>query len=237
MSFADERLVPEEAVEASLQEHVARYRFARERIRGRVLDVACGTGYGTSMLGALGADRSLEALRYARRYPAAYLAADAARLPFGRVFDSVVSFETIEHLPDPGGFVAECARVLKPGGLFLVSTPNRELWSPRSPTPLQRHHVREFNRREFLEVLQPFHVQLFGQVVLSRRGAALWEGKELAKRVLRAFLPIRRFRPAALRRLDGLEPDPRYAVVPVGRRTPAIFVAVATIGPPACDSQ
>jgi SAM-dependent methyltransferase len=229
MAFADERLVPGEAVEASLQEHVARYRFARDRVRGRVLDVACGTGYGTAMLQAVGVDVSLDALRFARRYPAAYVAADAIRLPFGRIFDAVVSFETLEHLPDPERFVAECRRVLKPGGLFLVSTPNRELWSPRSPKPLQRHHVREFNRREFLQVLRPFNVQLFGQLVLTRRGAALWEGKELAKRLVRAFIPVRRFRPTALRGLDGLEPDPRYEVVPCGRKTPAIFVAAATL--------
>lgn len=229
MSFADERLVPEEAVEASLQEHLARYRFAADRVRGRVLDVACGTGYGTAMLKAVGVDLSLEALHYARRHPAAYVAADAARLPFGRVFDAVVSFETIEHVPDPGRFVADCARVLKPGGQFLVSTPNRELWSPRSPKPQQRHHVKEFNRREFVETLRPFKVELFGQLLLTRRGAALWEGKELAKRLLRAFLPIRRFRPATLKKLGELEPDPRYAVLPVGRKTAAIFVAVATL--------
>jgi SAM-dependent methyltransferase len=227
MTFADERLVPEEAVEASLQEHLARYRFAREQARGRILDVACGTGYGTAMLKAVGVDLSLEALRYARRHPAPYVAADAARLPFGRTFDSVVSFETIEHVPDPERFVAECARVLKPGGIFIVSTPNRDLWSPRSAKPLQRHHVKEFTRKEFLGVLKPFKVQLFGQILLNRRGAAVWEGKELAKRVLRALVPVRRFRRAALLRLDELEPDPKYAVVPCGSKVPAIFVALA----------
>jgi len=229
VSFADERLVPEEAVEASLQEHVARYRFALEHVRGRILDVACGTGYGTAMLGAVGVDLSLEALRYAGRHPARYVAADALRLPFGRAgFDAVVSFETLEHVADPERFVAECSRVLKPGGRFLVSTPNRELWSPRSPKPLQRHHVKEFTQREFLEVLRPFKVQLHGQLLLSRRAAALWEGKELAKRLVRAFLPVRRFRRSTTKRLDGLEPDPRYAVRPCGAQTAAIFVALAT---------
>ena len=227
----DERLVPDDAVEASLQEHLARYRFAKERARGRVLDVACGTGYGTAMLGAVGVDLSLPALRYAAaRYPARYVAADAANLGFKRAFETVVSFETLEHVPDPAAFVAECARVLRPGGSFIVSTPNRELWSPRSPRPCQRHHVREFNRGEFLSVLRPFKVELFGQVLLSRRGAALFEGKELAKRLVRAFVPVRRFRKATARRLEELEPDPRYAVAPCGTKTAAVFVAVAIVG-------
>ncbi len=224
-----ERLVPEEAVEASLQEHVARYRFARERARGRVLDVACGTGYGTALLGATGVDLAPEALRHARRYTGRLLAADALRLPFGAVFDTVVSFETIEHVRDSARFVAECARVLRPGGTFIVSTPNRELWSPRSPRPVQRFHVREFNRREFLEALRPFRVRLYGQLVLDRRAAAAFELRELAKRVLRAFVPVRRFRRSAVRKLADLVPDPAYAVAPCGRGTPAIFVALGTL--------
>jgi SAM-dependent methyltransferase len=228
VSFDEERLVPDEAVAASLQEHLARYRFARERARGRILDVACGTGYGTALLGAVGVDSSLRALRYAVRYPAPYVAADALRLPFGRVFDTVVSFETVEHVTDAGRFVAECARVLRPGGTLIVSTPNREVWSPRSPRPLQRFHVREFNRREFLDLLKPLDVQLFGQHLLSRGEASLWVGKELAKRVARAFLPIRRFRRRWARPLEELEPDPSYAVVPCGPKTASVFVAVAS---------
>jgi SAM-dependent methyltransferase len=225
VSFAEERLVPEEAPEASLQEHLARYRFAKERARGRILDVACGTGYGSALLGAVGVDRSVAALRRGR---VPRVAADALRLPFGRVFDTVVSFETIEHVADAARFVAECARVLRPGGRLMVSTPNRELWSPRSPRPCQRFHVREFSRKEFLSVLRPFRVELFGQVLLDRAGAAVFEGKELAKRVFRAFLPVRRFRPVARRRWDELEPDPRYAVLPLSTPTAAIFVAVCS---------
>lgn len=230
MTFSDERLVPDDAVEASLQEHLARYRFARARVRGRVLDVACGTGYGTALLGAVGADLSLAALRYAaRRHPAPYVAGDALRLPFGRAFDAVVSFETVEHVDDPERFVAECARVLRPGGTFIVSTPNRELWSPRSAKPVHKPHRREFNRKEFLALLRGFRVELFGQRLMDRRAAAAFELKELGKRVLRAFVPVRRFRRAAARRLEDLAPDPAYDVVPAGAMTPSIFVAVAAI--------
>jgi hypothetical protein len=87
--------------------------------------------------------------------------------------------------------------------------------------------VKEFTGTEFLAVLKPFQVQLFGQILLDRRGAALWEGKELAKRVLRAFLPVRRFRRAAQRRLGRTRARPAVRRRSLRRRTPAIFVAVA----------
>lgn len=226
--MSDERLDPEDAPEASLQEHLARYRFAQRVVSGRVLDVACGTAYGTALLRAVGVDVAFDCLQAARRRWDRLAAADGLRLPFGEVFDAVVSFETVEHVGDPEGFVAECRRVLRPGGRLVMSTPNRELWSPRSPRPLQRHHVREFSRREFEALLRPFgRVEVFGQMRLTRAGAAGFEARVLAKRVLRAFLPIRRFRRPAEGRLESLAPDPAYEVGPLGDRTAAVFVAVA----------
>lgn len=224
-----ERLDPEEAPEASVQEHLARYRFARGLLSGSLLDVACGSGYGTAMLGAVGVDLSIEALRRACNESTRLIRCNALRLPFGRVFDGVASFETVEHVPDPERFVEECARVLKPGGRLVISTPNRELWSPHSPRPLQKHHVREFSRNEFARLLAGFgRVELFGQRLLSRREAAAFELKELTKRVLRSFLPVPRFRPAAGPRWRDLPPDPAWEVRPLGRSTAAVFVAVAT---------
>jgi SAM-dependent methyltransferase len=225
-----ERLDPEAAPEASLQEHLARYRFARERVRGRILDVACGAGYGTAMLGAVGLDVSSEALAQARRETDRLIRGDALRLPFGGTFDAVVSFETVEHVADPEGFVAECRRVLRPGGLLVMSTPNKELWSPRSSKPLQPHHVREFSRKEFLALLGPFRgVELFGQLAMGRRAAAAFAWKELSKRVVRALLPVRAFRGASRRRLKDVTPDPAYDPrLLAGEGTASIFVAVAT---------
>jgi SAM-dependent methyltransferase len=228
--MSDERLDPEAAPEASLQEHLARYRFARERVGGRILDVACGTGYGAALLGAVGVDISAEALARARNETDRLIRSDALRLPFGAAFDAVVSFETVEHLADPEGFVAECRRVLRPGGLLVMSTPNRELWSPRSSKPLQAHHVREFSRKEFLALLGPFRdVTLFGQLPMGRRTAAAFAWKELSKRVIRALMPLRRFRGASRRSLKDLAPDPAYEPRPLAAEgTASIFVAVAT---------
>lgn len=227
--MSEERLDPEAAPEASLREHLARYRFARERVSGRVLDVACGAGYGTALLGAVGLDLSADALRRARRETGRLVRGDALRLPFGGNFDAVVSFETVEHVDDPERFVEECRRVLRPGGRLLISTPNRELWSPRSARPLTPAHVKEFSSREFVALLGGFRsVELFGQLPMGRAAAAAFAWKELSKRVIRALLPLRRFRRTSNRRLTELPPDPAYAPRPLERgETAAIFVALA----------
>lgn len=226
--MSEERLDPEAAPEASLQEHLARYLFAQERVSGRVLDVACGAGYGTRLLGAVGVDLSKDALRAARNETDRLVCSDALRLPFGGTFDAVVSFETVEHVADPERFVEECRRVLRPGGVLLMSTPNRELWSPRTSKPAQRHHVKEFSRKEFRTLLKSFKdVELFGQLPMGRGAAAAFAWKELTKRLIKSLVPIRRFRRTSNRRLKDLQPDPSWTPKPLGSGTAAIFLAVA----------
>ncbi len=66
----------------------------------------------------------------------------------------VVNFQVIEHLWDQGQFVGECARVLRPGGLLLMSTPNRITFSPGRDTPLNPFHTRELNAAELTELLE-----------------------------------------------------------------------------------
>lgn len=121
------------------QRHVVAYRWAAERVRGlRVLDAGCGEGYGTAMLAdvaaaATGVDLEDDVVRRASaRYPRArFEAANLVHLPYDDgTFDAVVSLQVIEHIHSPHEFVRECARVLRPGGTLIVSTPNRLTFSP-----------------------------------------------------------------------------------------------------------
>ena len=174
LEFTGERFTPE-CVREIRYEHLHRYAFAAELVRGRaVLDAACGEGYGSALLAAAagrvtGVDLSPEAVAHARdRYRLPNLSfetVDCLQLPFGDdAFDAVVSFETLEHLEDHDGLLREFRRVLKPGGFLLISSPDKAVYSER----LQNRnpfHLRELYRDE-LETLLGRHFpacRLWGQ--------------------------------------------------------------------------
>jgi len=103
----------------------------------------------------VGVEAAGEALSEARIHAATvglhFVRADALALPFlDASFDAVVSFETIEHLADAHGLLAECRRILRPGGRLYLSTPNRTVTRLMPPNPF---HVREFTDVEILEVV------------------------------------------------------------------------------------
>ncbi|WIX79027.1 class I SAM-dependent methyltransferase [Amycolatopsis carbonis] len=116
-----------------------------------VLEAGCGEGYGAGLIAKTA--RRVLALDYdvpttehvARRYPDVAVArANLAYLPLsGESVDVVANFQVIEHLWDQDGFLAECFRVLRPGGKMLVTTPNRLTFTPDSDTPLNPYHTRE----------------------------------------------------------------------------------------------
>ncbi|MGO9639168.1 MAG: class I SAM-dependent methyltransferase, partial [Terracidiphilus sp.] len=131
MDFTGERVVLGKSKSLIENEHLARYRFAAQLVTGKqVADIACGTGYGTQMLalsGALsvhGVDISEEAVAFCQEHNSApnvtYSVANAQKLSTisDKAFDIVVSFETIEHLPDVEAYLDEMARILHPGGTF-----------------------------------------------------------------------------------------------------------------------
>jgi ubiquinone/menaquinone biosynthesis C-methylase UbiE len=181
-----ERMVPEEAHARIFWEHIARYRFAKGFVRGkRVLDIACGEGYGAAALAkggaasAIGIDLSSDVCDHARRkYGLDARPGDAQAIPLpDRSIDVVVSFETIEHVDNPAAFLRECARVLVPEGMFIVSSPNRPVYS--SEGKQNPFHRVEFDEREFADLLRATFraVRLYTQFPQS---AAWWSYRSLA---------------------------------------------------------
>ncbi len=142
--------------------HEAAYGFVAERVGGRtVLEVGCGEGYGTALLAraaetVVGVDYdALTASHAAASYPQAqFVRANLAALPCrtGAV-DVVVTLQVIEHVWNHGEFVDECRRVLGPGGLLVVSTPNRLTFSPGQDVPLNPFHTVEFTAAELAALL------------------------------------------------------------------------------------
>ncbi len=159
---AEERLANDPSSEL-WGEHLSRYGFAARGVAGlRVLDVACGAGFGLQTLRragahAIGMDLDVEALSAGRASATAPVAcADATRLPLADgTLDRVVSFETLEHVHDAEAMVAELGRVLRPDGELILSTPNRAFGPPELHTR-NPFHVREFTAPELRDMLARF---------------------------------------------------------------------------------
>lgn len=174
LSWTGERLTTNATRQVEI-EHIHRYFVARQLCRGLdVLDVAAGEGYGSALLAqtarsVVGVELDAATVAHATlAYTApnlTFLEGDARRIPLpdGAV-DAVVSFETIEHFYEHELFLAEVKRVLRPGGRFIVSSPERDVYSPAGAAP-NPYHVRELTRAEFLERLSGSfaHVAVQGQ--------------------------------------------------------------------------
>ena len=167
LAFTGERIVPGRTPEALFSEHEARYVFAGQYVSGKdVLDIACGTGVGTSFLRRAGARRVYgldidpDAIAFAKaRYrDCEFGQSDATDLglPSSSV-DVVVSFETLEHVRDQRTFLTECRRVLRPRGMVICSTPNITVYRWFGTNP---YHVRELTAGEFTSLLAEYFVGL-----------------------------------------------------------------------------
>jgi SAM-dependent methyltransferase len=173
-----ERFLPDAHGPVPAYEHAHRYALAASVLEGRrVLDLACGAGYGTRILRAAGAEVvALDLDRgCARAAGPPALCGRAERLPLRDAsLDAVVCFEAIEHVPEPARVLDEIARVLARSGVAFLSTPDRAVYTERAGNR-NPHHVAELDRAEFAALLRErfAHFELYGQSV--------WAGSWLAR--------------------------------------------------------
>jgi SAM-dependent methyltransferase len=187
LEFTGERFTPE-CVREIWYEHYHRYVFAREHVAGlKVLDAACGEGYGSYILASVaasvkGVDVSGQAIDHARtRYAAGnleFVVSDCLELPFGDdEVDCLVSFETLEHLEDHERLMTEFRRVLKPGGFLMISSPDKAIYTDKLQNR-NEFHLRELYRDEFEGLLRAHFpaYRLWGQKLLFQ--SAIWALKD-----------------------------------------------------------
>jgi ubiquinone/menaquinone biosynthesis C-methylase UbiE len=158
-------------------EHIHRYNCVLPYIEkhDRVLDIACGTGFGSDILSeatsgtVIGGDISEDAVKECRknwkRSNLTFEVLDGTQLPYtSNSFDKIISFETIEHTTKYNEMTAEFGRVLKPGGQLFLSTPNSNITSPVGVIS-NPFHTQEFNYMELRALLSKGFgvVEILGQ--------------------------------------------------------------------------
>ena len=207
------------------QRHVAAYALSAPLLgAGRILDLGCGIGHSYHLLApreTIGVDIDSAALAGQERPT---VVADMRELPFGDgEFASVLSVQSLEHVPDPEKVLAEAARVLEPGGQAIFVTPNR-LTLGRPDEIIDPYHYVEFDHGELRDVCE----RAFGEVTIrglfgSSRYMEVYAEERARMNSILALDPLRmrrllprrlrqRLYDAALRR-GRLRVDPRAAAI------------------------
>lgn len=198
----DPRVDLQDDISGIAQNHIDRYEFAKGFLVGgeKVLDVACGSGYGSKILAekasvVVAVDISEHAIGYANRHNKEWnieflvgdLGSGLGFIP-DNSFDTIVSFETIEHIANQDIMLSEFKRVLRPRGKLIISTPDRLLLSGDCKKSENPFHVKELSKQEFLSILRNyFRVERFyGQGTI--KNSSFWRRVlRTPRRILRKF--------------------------------------------------
>ena len=225
--FTGEFFVSGQAPKRLEEDHLARYAFASRFVEGkRVLDIACGSGYGTRALLDAGAssvdgvDLSQDAIDFANdrfagegvNYRCDSIYTYEANTPY----DVIISYETIEHVDDHQRALANLRRLLSDQGVLIISSPNRFITSPKadsmSDAPANPYHVLEFVKDEFIEAITSAGFNVSENEVYGQRLQPHIANKALRKLYRKTFRP-------------HLFKDP--SVQPVGLKEPRYFIMIA----------
>jgi len=171
------------------KDHIDRYIWSYNYVSGKkVLDIACGIGKGSYMIATsgnadevMGCDLNAEAIRYARHRNSnskiQFRVQDALLLEWQNEYDTIVSFETIEHVSDVDLFLSKIALALKDKGVFLVSTPISDKSVDNKPD--NPYHFQEWGFQSFQEKVSEFfnieevYLQLYNQIPMQKRDTLL----------------------------------------------------------------
>lgn len=159
-------------------EHIHRYLFSIQYTRGKkVLDLACGEGYGSALLAqsaseVIGIDICPEAVTQAnavyQNKNLSFRVGSMECVPLDVLFDVIVCFEAIEHISNHDLLCKEVKRLLQPNGIFIVSTPNKWVYSEDGVTK-NPYHMKELDLTELQTLLtRDFrHQYIYGQKTVT----------------------------------------------------------------------
>jgi len=177
MTFTGERYLPEVKGEIEI-EHLHRYLLACELSKNKIiLDIACGEGYGSAKLAVkakevIGVDISPEAIQHAKqkynKKNLSFKIGNCSNIPLkNKSVDMIVSFETIEHHNEHDKMLKEIKRVLKKGGVLIMSSPDKLNYSEK-PNYNNPFHVSELYEEQFKELISNYFKNsvFYGQRVL-----------------------------------------------------------------------
>jgi len=246
--FDGERLYWGEGIKMpyhAVKEHLDRYNMAFDLIKPNwiCLDAACGSGYCTEILSkkaknVVGVDYSEHAIGYAKQHHKQpnndfFVANLNNPLKFSdNSFDAIISFETFEHVKNQDNMLSEFHRVLRPGGLIFISTPDKDIYTDRVGIN-SIFHVSELGRKEFIEKLSHFFEieNVYGQT----RFVDLPLYKKLIKFLAKLdFLGLRRVIVKKLGLIDkvheNFSPEVQAGIELVNIQEPATHYLVVVLG-------